>query len=61
MAVEFTELTFEELLAQRAVARLALKRGRRPERTAAVIARIERELDRRRVANLVQSISTKAD
>ena len=50
MPVEFSELSFPELLAQRTVARIALRRGRRPERTAAVIARIERELARRKEA-----------
>jgi len=50
MAIRFTELTFADLLAQRAVARIALRRGRRPDRTRAVIARIERELERRKEA-----------
>lgn len=47
--IEFSELSFPDLLAQRAVARIALRRGRRPARTSAVIARIERELERRRM------------
>ncbi len=54
MPIEFSELSFPELLAQRAVARLALRRGRRPTRTTAVIARIERELARRRVEKSLQ-------
>jgi len=47
MAIDFTKLNVRELLDQRAIARIAFRRGRRPERTAAVIARIDRELVRR--------------
>ncbi|MEL6288287.1 MAG: hypothetical protein AAFQ42_12870 [Pseudomonadota bacterium] len=41
-------LGFVDLVAQRAVARIALARGRRPLRTRAVIARLDREILRRK-------------
>ncbi|MEO0620507.1 MAG: hypothetical protein AAFZ01_14665 [Pseudomonadota bacterium] len=46
--VDFAEIGYAELLAQRTVARIALKRGRRPLRTRAVLARIDREIVRRK-------------
>lgn len=48
MQIEFSALSFPELLAQRAVARIALRRGRRPMRTQAILACIERELEWRK-------------
>ena len=41
-------LTWRELLANRAMALKAVRRGRNPVRSAAVLARIEAEIERRR-------------